>query len=99
MNRNGDAVLIQGYKPHQNPKGRSLTPEQKIYNKKLSEMRVDVENSIERVMKWKILKGIYRHWRMGKGQIDGNNVLTTATVLFNREIKRSGCHGPLLIKF
>ena len=70
-------------------------PEQKIYNKKLSEMRVVVENSIERVKKWKILKGIYRHWRMGNGQIDGNNVLTIAIVLSNREIKRSGCCGPL----
>ena len=74
-----------------------MTPEQKIYNKKLSEMRVVVENSIERVKKWKILKGTYRHWRMGKGQIDGNNVLTIATVLFNREIKRSRWCGPLWI--
>ena len=33
LNRKGDAVLIQGYKPHQKPKGGSLMPEQKIYNK------------------------------------------------------------------
>ena len=58
-------------------------------------MRVVVENSTERVKKWKILKEIYKHWRMGKSEIDGNNVLTIATVLSNREIKRSGCYGPL----
>ena len=55
-------------------------------------MRVVVENSIERVKTWKILKGTYQHWRCGKGQISANNVLTVAVALSNHEIKKSSTH-------
>jgi len=89
FNRQTDMTMIRGYKPHKKPKGSKLTLEQKEWNRKLSQMRVVVETSIRRVKQWRILRGIYRHWRYGHGQIDGNDVLTIAVVLSNREIKAS----------
>lgn len=83
-----DAVQIRGYKPIKTPKGGTLTEEQKKYNKYLSQMRVVVENTIRRVKKWHILKGVYRHfWE--KGQIDINKVLTVVVALANRDIKKN----------
>ena len=52
-------------------------------------MRIVVENSIERVKTWKILKGTYWHWRCGKGEINANNVLTVAVALSNHKIKKN----------
>ena len=92
MNHKSDHIQICGYRPHRFPPQGRLTPEQKEYNKKLSEMRVVVENSIGRVKTWKILKGPYWHWRCGKGQINANNVLTVVVALLNCEIKKSSPH-------
>ena len=47
LNHKSDHIQICGYNPHRFPPRGRLTPEQKEYNKKLSEMRVVVENSIE----------------------------------------------------
>ena len=82
FNRKADTVQIHGYKPIKSPK----TPEEKLYNKKLSQMRVVVENSIRRVKQWKVLQGVYWHWRDGKGQIPINDLLTVVVVLSNRKI-------------
>jgi hypothetical protein len=46
-------------------------------------MRVVVENSIRRVKVRKILRYTYQHWRYGKGQIDGKNILTITVILLN----------------
>ena len=89
FNRQSDNQQIRGYTPHKRPQGGSLTPEQKDYNKKLAQMRVVVENTIRRVKVWRIFRGTYRHWRNGTGQINGNEILTIAAVLSNREIHRS----------
>jgi hypothetical protein len=82
-------VKIIGYKPYKKPKKGNLTPEQKEYNKSLSNMRVVVKNSIRRVKRWRIFRLIYRHWRSGKGQINIDNVLTVVVVLSNRQIKKT----------
>ena len=89
FNRQHDEQQIRGYTPHKKPQGGSLTPEQKDYNKKLAQMRVVVENTIRRVKVWRIFRGTYRHWRNGTGQINGDEILTIAVVLSNREIRRS----------
>ena len=48
-------------------------------------MRVVVENSIQRVKQWRILKNVYRHWRNGKGRIEVDNVVTVVVALTNRK--------------
>jgi hypothetical protein len=88
FNRKTDTVQIKGYKPHAAPKGGKLTEEQKKYNKHLSQMRVVVENSIARVKQWKVLKGVFRHWRNGQGQLDIDAILTVAIVLANQKMKQ-----------
>jgi hypothetical protein len=88
FNRKVDAIQIKGYKPHVAPKGGKLTEEQKRYNKHLSQMRVVVENAIARVKQWRILKGVFRHWRNGQGQLDINSILTVAIVLANQKMKQ-----------
>jgi len=69
------------------PRNSSLTPEQKKYNKHLSQMRVVVENTIARVKQWKIMKGVFRHFRNGKGKLDINHILTIVMALTNLQIK------------
>ena len=88
FNVKNEKEQIKGYKPAKKPKGGVLTPQQKLSNKKLSQLRVVVENSIRCVKRWKILAGTFRHWRYGKGQISGDNILTICVVLANREIKK-----------
>ena len=88
FNRKRDILRIHGFNPYKKPKGGKLTRRQKRYNRKLSQMRVVVENAIRRVKKWKVLGGVYRHFRLGRGKIDLNHVLTIAVTLSNREIIR-----------
>ncbi len=66
-----------------------LSDQQKLHNKHLSQMRVVVENTISRVKRWKIIKGVFRQWRNGKGQIDFDDIMTVITSLTNRKIKES----------
>ena len=47
-----------------------------------------VENSIRVIKTYKILGGVFRHWRNGKGQINGNHVLTICVALANRRINK-----------
>ena len=67
FNREGDEQVIHGFKPCRKSNGGALNAEEKIYNRKLSEVRVVVENAIHVIKAWKIMGGIYRHWRNGKG--------------------------------
>lgn len=89
FNRKKDEVRIHGYKPYTAFAGGTLSEEQKKYNKHLSQMRVVVENSLARVKQWKILKGVFRHWRNGQGQINIDDVLIVTITLANRKIKQS----------
>ena len=42
---------------------------------------------------FKILSGVFCYWRNGKGQINGNNVLTVCVALVNRRIKQKRLHA------
>jgi hypothetical protein len=85
---------IIGVKPIKKKKGMKLQDDEKIYNKKLSETCVVVENSIRRIKMWKILAGTYRHWRLGQGQIQRNDILTVCVTLANRQICKSPPRKP-----
>ena len=88
FNLKDEEILIEGFKPHKKPKRSTLTNAQKRWNTKLSEVRVVVENSICVIKTFKILSGVFRHWRNGRGQINGNHILTICVALANRRIKR-----------
>ena len=94
FNRIGEEQEIHGYKPYKKPSGGTLTMSEKEWNSKLSEVRVVVENSIRVIKTFKILGGIFRHWRNGQGQINGNHVLTICVTLANRRIKRKPLRAP-----
>lgn len=89
FNRVGEEQVIHGFKPFKKPAKGTLTDEEKNWNTKLSEVRVVVENSIRVIKAFRVLGGVFRHWRKGQGQINGNNVLTICVSLANRKIKRN----------
>ena len=88
FNTKGEEERIHGKKPFRKPKNGLLTSAQKSQNTKLSEVRVVVENSIRVVKTYKVLGGVFRHWRNGHGQINGNHVLSICVALANRRIKQ-----------
>ena len=88
FNKKGEKERIHGKKPSKKPWNRSLTYAQKSRNTKLSEVRVVVENSIRVIKTYKVLAGVFRHWRNGHGQINGNHVLTICIALANQRIKQ-----------
>ncbi len=51
-----------------------------------------VENSIHVIKTYKVLGGVFHHWRNGHGKINGNHVLTICVALANQRIKQK----PLL---
>jgi hypothetical protein len=52
-------------------------------------MRVVVENTISRIKQWRIIKGVFRHWRNGEGQLNVDDILqVVVVVLTNRKIKQ-----------
>ena len=83
FNKKGEKEGIHGKKPSKKLWNRSLTYTQKSQNTKLSEVRVVVENSICVIKTYKVLGGVFRHWRNGHGQINGNHVLTICIALAN----------------
>ena len=85
---------INGKQPIRKPRKGVLTNEQKRYNHKLAEMRVVVENSIRAIKSFKIMSTVFRHWRYGQGQIDGNDILRVCVCLANRRIKKNPLRGP-----
>ena len=88
FNKKGEKERIHRKKPYKKPWNRSLTYAQKSHNTKLSEVRVVVENSIHVIKTYKVLSGVFHHWRNGHGQINGNHVLTICIALANRRIER-----------
>ena len=89
FNRVDDEQRIIGYKPFKKPKNGALKPDEKIWNTKLAEVRVVVENAIRVVKVFKILGGKFRHFRNGKGQIKEDDILTICVALANRKIKKT----------
>lgn len=89
FNREHDDVKIIGNAPHKKPRGGQLTTEQKNWNRNLSQVRVVVENAIRVIKTYKILAGVFRHWRYGRGQIKGKHILTVCVTLANRRIKKT----------
>ena len=88
FNRKVDEVLINGYKPYKAHARTPLTEQQKKYNKYLSQMRgVIVENAIiSRVKRWKIMKGIYRHFKGNQHQLDLHDILAIVAALTNKHM-------------
>ena len=78
--------LIHSFKPHKKPRQRAFTNTQKRWNTKLSEVQVVFENSIHVIKTYKILSGVFWHWWNGKGQINGNHILTICITLANQRI-------------
>ena len=83
FNKKGEKERTHREKPSKKPWNRSLTNAQKSRNTKLSEVRVAVENSIRVIKTYKVLSGVFHHWRNGHGQINGNHVLTIYVALAN----------------
>jgi regulator of replication initiation timing len=59
FNRRHDLIKIIGYIPFKKPKHGLLTEQQKLFNRRVSEIRVFVENVISKLKDWKILRGTY----------------------------------------
>lgn len=85
---------INGKKPVRKPRTGTLTTSEKQFNQKLSEMRVVVENSIRVIKTFKIMSTVFRHWRYGRGQINGNDILHVCVCLANRRIKQKPLRDP-----
>ena len=89
FNRASDEDKIVGYKPYKKPKGGSLTLDKKTYNRKLSQIRVVVENAIRHIKQWKILASTFQHWRNGQGQISADEILSICITLANWKIHQN----------
>ena len=62
FNRGEDDEKIIAYKPFKKPKGGSLTLEEKLWNTKLSEIRVVAKNAICVPKVFHILGGVFCHF-------------------------------------
>ena len=85
--KDSDTEKIIGYKPFCARKSTPLTDEQKKYNKKFSEMRVIVENTIGRMKQWNVLKGVFRHFRGERHQLSVDHILQVVAALTNRQTR------------
>lgn len=82
FNRQHDLIKIIGYTPFKRPPHGVLTDEQKLFNRRLSEIRVIVENVTSKLKDWKILRGTYRHYSKTKlNAIDLDLVVKVAAAL------------------
>ncbi len=69
--------------PHKKPKGGELTKVQKKYNRRVSRVRVVVENTIAQIKTFRVTAEVYRHPRE-----DYNDIFQIVAVLVNRRIRR-----------
>lgn len=86
MGDSGFQGIQQGHRavlPHKKPKGGELTQEQKSYNRRISQVRVVVENTIAQIKIFRVTAEIYRHARK-----DHNDIFQIVTALVNRRIRR-----------
>lgn len=89
FNKKKESTPIHGYKPFKKKAGQQLTEEQRQFNHRLSSMRVLVENVIARLKKFKIFKGVFRHYKAGRSQIPFSQILTVVVGLTNRRLRQS----------
>lgn len=94
FNRKLDNEHIKGFKPRRGRKGNTLTDEDITWNRKFSQMRVIVENAIGRLKKWRVLKGVYRHLKGERSQLDLNNIVTICCALTNRLLSKNPLRPP-----
>lgn len=69
--------------PHKKPKGGTLTDVQKAHNRRLSRVRVVVENTICQLKTFRVLAHVYRHARETY-----NDTFRIVAALVNRRIRR-----------
>jgi len=69
--------------PHKKPKGGELTQAQKEYNRRVSQVRVVVENSIAQIKLFRVTAEVYRHARENH-----NGIFQIVAALVNRRIRR-----------
>jgi hypothetical protein len=88
-------IPIYGFTPYKKPPGGELNDEQKRYNRILSSIRVVVENVIAQLKKWRIIKGVYRHFSLTRhNQIDFNLVIRVLVKLTSSKLKRHPLRAP-----
>lgn len=86
MGDSGYQGIQQGHRarlPHKKPKGGELTQEQKDYNRRVSQIRVVVENTIAQIKIFRVTAAIYRHARKNH-----NGIFQVVAVLVNRRIRQ-----------
>lgn len=82
--------LINAYTPIKKKPNQERSEEEKSYNRRLASVRVVVENVIARLKKWRILKGVYRHFSPSKNnQIPMELVVRVVLKLTAADLKRS----------
>ena len=69
--------------PYKKPKGEELTKEQKEHNRRLSRIRVVIENTIAQIKTFRVMAEVYRHARENY-----NDTFRIVAVLVNRRIQR-----------
>lgn len=88
-------IPIIGFTPYKKPKGGNLTSEQRRYNRILSSIRVVVENVIAQLKRWRIIKGVYRHFSMtSNNQIDFNLVIRVLVKLVSKKLENHPLRSP-----
>ena len=75
--------------PYKKPKGGKLTKEQKEHNRRVSRLRVVVENSIAQIKTFRVMAEVYRHARE-----DYHDIFQIVAVLVNRRIQRCPLRRP-----
>jgi len=95
FNRLKDTVPIIGYTPIKKQKNGSLTSEQKNYNRKLSELRVIIENVNSKFKDWKIFRSGFRHFSATKkNSIDIDLVIQVVGCLTQLLLEESPLRQP-----
>ena len=51
--------------PKKKPRGQALTPEEKVANRQLAQIRIRVEHAIGGVKRYRIIKDLLRNWKKG----------------------------------
>ena len=89
FNRIRDTEKIKGFTPNKRPKGGSLNEPQKLLNKRLSQVRVIIENVFALTKKLRIIQGKYRHFSVlehSTNAIDINDVVHTCFLFAQKKI-------------
>ena len=80
---------ISGFVPFKNNKKNKLTEEQKSFNKKLSQVRVVVENTISNIKNWDVISSKFRHFSLKKNNpINIDEVFHVCCLLTQFKLKK-----------